>query len=473
MTLSRKTLFWTLTAVLSIRLLSLSSYPLMDTTEARYGEMARLMFETGNWITPQFDYGVPFWGKPPLFTWMSAAGVTLFGINEFALRFPHWLAGVFVILILFSFAKRLGISGVVAAIVVASSGMFLIAAGAVMTDMALTLGITIAMWGFYLCWESYDQDVPTLRWAFVGFSGLGVGLLAKGPIVILLVGLAIFPWLVINYGLGTGIVTFWRRIPIIRGLVLMTAIALPWYVLAEQATPGFLDYFFVGEHFKRFVVSGWEGDLYGTAHTETRGTIWLFWVYAAAPWSIILPLVIFTRIGDVKKIISNNKKLFSFLACWMASPLVFFSFAGNILPAYVLPAIPPLGLIFSLILANRIWQTLWLPVAASIAPLLLIVTSIYIHVHLGEKRSDKALLAHSNPSIPIYYIGKRPFSGQFYSHGQAKEIDMKATLPELRSAQFIVTQESLPKITDSPFFDCKLVFEAHSGRSLYECQTKL
>ena len=100
MTLSRKTLFWTLTAVLSIRLLSLSSYPLMDTTEARYGEMARLMFETGNWITPQFDYGVPFWGKPPLFTWMSAAGVTLFGINEFALRFPHWLAGVFVILIL-------------------------------------------------------------------------------------------------------------------------------------------------------------------------------------------------------------------------------------------------------------------------------------------------------------------------------------------------------------------------------------
>ena len=60
----------------------------------------------------------------------------------------------------------------------------------------------------------------------------------------------------------------------------MLALAVPWYVMAEQATPGFLDYFLVGEHFRRFTVSGWEGDLYGNAHTEPLGTIWLFWVYA-------------------------------------------------------------------------------------------------------------------------------------------------------------------------------------------------
>ncbi|EGU44805.1 hypothetical protein VIOR3934_13577, partial [Vibrio orientalis CIP 102891 = ATCC 33934] len=67
---------------------------------ARYGEMARLMVETGNWVTPQFDYGVPFWDKPPLFTWMSAYGIEAFGISEFAVRVPHWLAGVLVIIII-------------------------------------------------------------------------------------------------------------------------------------------------------------------------------------------------------------------------------------------------------------------------------------------------------------------------------------------------------------------------------------
>ena len=55
-------------ALLSIRFLSLGLYPLYDTTEARYGEIARIMFETQNWVTPQFDYNVPFWGKARLYT---------------------------------------------------------------------------------------------------------------------------------------------------------------------------------------------------------------------------------------------------------------------------------------------------------------------------------------------------------------------------------------------------------------------
>ncbi|MGB0836148.1 MAG: hypothetical protein ACPGR2_16670, partial [Psychrobium sp.] len=49
-------------SVLLFRLISLGFYPLYDTTEARYGEIARIMLETGNWVTPQFDYNIPFWG---------------------------------------------------------------------------------------------------------------------------------------------------------------------------------------------------------------------------------------------------------------------------------------------------------------------------------------------------------------------------------------------------------------------------
>ena len=74
-----------------MRLLLNAILPLMDKTEARYAEIARIMYETNNWITPQIDYGVPFWAKPPLNTWLSALSMKVFGVNEFAVRFPAFL----------------------------------------------------------------------------------------------------------------------------------------------------------------------------------------------------------------------------------------------------------------------------------------------------------------------------------------------------------------------------------------------
>ena len=139
--------------VVLTRLLLLPLYPLMDTTEARYGEMARLMVETGNWVTPLFDYDVPFWGKPPLHTWMSAASIVVFGVSEFAVRFPHWIAAMLTLAVIATFAKKQRLPVLPSLIILASTVVFIISAGAVMTDMALTLGLTMAMVGFYLCWQ--------------------------------------------------------------------------------------------------------------------------------------------------------------------------------------------------------------------------------------------------------------------------------------------------------------------------------
>ncbi len=72
---------------------------------------------------------------------------------------------------------------------------------------------------------------------------------------------------------------------LVGGTLLTVALAVPWYWAAERASPGFLDYFLVGEHWKRFVEPGWKGDLYGQAHARPRGTIWVWWLAAALPWS--------------------------------------------------------------------------------------------------------------------------------------------------------------------------------------------
>lgn len=77
--------------------------------------------------------------------------------------------------------------------------------------------------------------------------------------------------------------------PWIKGALLMLALSLPWYLLAERQTPGFLHYFIVGEHFQRFTVKGWQGDLYGSGHASPLGTIWLYGLTMFLPWTLLLP----------------------------------------------------------------------------------------------------------------------------------------------------------------------------------------
>ena len=60
------------------------------------------------------------------------------------------------------------------------------------------------------------------------------------------------------------------------GILITMAIAVPWHILAEIKTPGFLKYYLIGENFDRFVIPGWKGDMYGSAHKQFRGMIWLF-----------------------------------------------------------------------------------------------------------------------------------------------------------------------------------------------------
>jgi len=154
-----KIAFTLVVSAIVVRLFTLGFFPLMDTTEARYGEMARIMAETGNWITPMFDYDVPFWGKPPLFTWMSATGITLFGLNEFAVRLPHLVAGSLILLIVGVLAYSIIPSrstaerkqeAWLAAGILTTTATFIVVTGAVMTDTALTLGITLSMAAFWL-----------------------------------------------------------------------------------------------------------------------------------------------------------------------------------------------------------------------------------------------------------------------------------------------------------------------------------
>ena len=416
-------------ALLTARLVSLGLYPLYDTTEARYGEIARIMFETHNWVTPQFDYNVPFWGKPPFQTWISAASFTLFGVSEFTARLPHFLCALLVMIMVYWMARRfLGAQRAVVAVLVLSSSLgFIVAAGMVMTDAALLMACTLAMVSY---WYAYQQ-VATRVHGHLFFAALALGMLIKGPVAVVLVGIALLSWSLSQRCLVRALAV----LPWGSGLALFLVLTLPWYVWAELRTPGFLEYFLWGEHVQRFLVSGWQGDLYGTAHDKPRGTIWLFWLAAACPWSLVLVVRAVrwwstrtVRIGSTTR--TAGDQLLPYLVCWMVSPMLLFTLAGNILPAYVLPGFAAMALLVASRgeLNNRV-----MTLASSSLILILLVIGVFAG-GLTSKSSESELLGRErlfNQQAQLYYWQKRPFSGQFYSKGQAQLLDSEAGLREL------------------------------------------
>lgn len=418
---------------IAIRLFTLGLFPLMDTTEARYGEMARIMHETGNWITPMFDYNVPFWGKPPLFTWMSATGISLFGLNEFAVRLPHLLAGSLILLLVGLIAYRNTSSrseleqkqqAWLAAGVLATTATFIVVTGAVMTDTALTLGITLSMVAFWLNYKN-----KSALWGHLFFIGLTVGMLAKGPLALVLIGMSLFIWALFNKTW----MSMFRSLPWLTGIPLFLATSLPWYVIAEYSSPGFLNYFIVGEHIKRFLVSGWQGDLYGTAHKEVKGTIWLFAVASALPWTPIfiyqwiksLTATNLTKDDSATQQDEDSTELSytSFLWAWLLAPLLLFTFSGNILSSYVMPSLPAFALLMVVYQQNnplsaKVYKT------GFIAPVLIFIIAILLRAEITSKQSEKGLMqtwSSQAQNSELIYVDKRPFSGQFYSRGAAVE----------------------------------------------------
>lgn len=260
---TRRLLLLALAALLIIRLFSLGAYPLTDTSEARYGEMVRKMLELDDWVTLWFDYGAPFWGKPPLAFWLSAISAKVLGLSEFALRLPSFLLGLGMLGLVGGLARRRGDDyALIATLVLGSSSLFFVASGAVLTDTALAFSVTLSMVAF---WRGVADPKPGAAvWRYLLFAALGLGLLSKGPVAVILSTAPILAWAVLNGRLWTSI----RALPWMSGLGLMLLIAVPWYLLAEQRTPGFLDYFLVGENFRRFTDPTWSGDLYGGVHTR-------------------------------------------------------------------------------------------------------------------------------------------------------------------------------------------------------------
>lgn len=447
----------TLALVLLLPFVSMMIIPFYDTSEPRYAEIARIMMQSGDWITPWFSPGVPFWGKPPLSFWAQALSMKAFGVTELAARFPSWLCLLLSNGILLAGLRSLRGPRVAlwTCLIYSTCTLVYISSDAVLTDPFLALGTTLTMVSFAMVVQHHSRALAhmddSLRqaipmrgegsahwWQYGFFLGLAIGLLAKGPLALVLSFAPIAAW----YGLNRRSIKITRALPWGKGLLLVTALSLPWYILAEIKTPGFLDYFIVGEHLRRFLDPGWAGDLYGTAHRAAYGTIWLYWLQASFPWGVLMLAALIaalrsTRLRQAIKATASTPLCSYWLASALFTPL-FFTLSANILWTYVLPSLAGFSILMAIFFDEiscrfKLAGRKLLPLAG-VVPVLVLVLSMIAWANPNVRNTERGLVRHAmqqgQATVPLRYLSKPPFSAQFYSAGQVREI----TLSELSQA---------------------------------------
>jgi 4-amino-4-deoxy-L-arabinose transferase-like glycosyltransferase len=459
----------TLALLVVWRLALMALMPLADTTEARYGEITRLMITSGNWLMPYANPTEPFFAKPALSFWIGALTGTALGVNEFGIRLAHFLAMAMALaplwLLLRDAAKSTRWFALVAA---AMCPLVFISAGAVMTDAAQ---LACVSWGMLAAWRVL-QNTPSTQgdrdvdpWIYVFYLTLAVGALIKGiaTMVLICMPLGLYAVLGGHTQLGRVIKAMWS----FKGVMLWLLVAVPWYVLAEQGYPGFLKYFILGEHVMRFIEPGWQGDRYGNAHLEARGMIWAFWAVSILPWLIAFVILLWQKLKPQQGFaawrdtgMASEESRYAW--CFVLAPLLFFSFARNIIWTYALTAVPA----FIWLLARwfeqrttRFQLTLAIAAATLTAATALPISSALIDTL--NNRSAKALvqkarLAGYTGAQPMIVYGVYPFSSQFYTQAKADSFEdgTKLSAKLAVSGSYVIMEtDVLNKIKDGMRFE--------------------
>ncbi|MFI5340279.1 MAG: ArnT family glycosyltransferase [Candidatus Methylomirabilales bacterium] len=308
---------------------------LFDADEPAYAQAAREMLEAGDWITPHFN-GLPRFDKPILFYWLITLSYRVFGVTEFAARFWSALAAVILVLVIARAARRWfgPPADLLAGLAFTTNLLTALLVRAAVTDMLLTLFVTLAILAGV---EALRESPPGRGWATMGWAAMGLAVLVKGPVGLVIPGMALGGTLLIFRDIRRGLA---RLFPW-QGLALFAAITLPWYVLVLAANGWpFVEGFVIKHHVSR----------YTGVISSHAGPLWFYLPVALVgffPWSGFLPRALW-HAGTVargREAREPADRLLVACACWAGGVFIFFSFAGTKLPSYLFPAFPAMALL--------------------------------------------------------------------------------------------------------------------------------
>lgn len=336
---------------------------LVKPDEGRYAEIAREMAASGDWVTPRLN-GIKYFEKPPLQYWATAASFRAFGENEWTARLWPALTGFLGVLLAWYAGRRLfgDQAGMLATAVLASSLLWLGMGHFNTLDMGLAFFLEAAVIGFLLAQEGER------RWILLAWAALALAVLSKGIVTLALTGGTL-----VLYSLLTRDVSPWQRMEFGRGIAIFLLIASPWFVAVSLANPEFPRFFFIHEHFERFLT---------TAHRRYQPPWYFVPVFLAGtlPWTA---MALHALAGAWRRTATAQFQPRRFLLLWCLVVFAFFSASGSKLPSYILPLFPALALLVGDALTR-------MPRRALVAHLSLLVAVAALLLVLAPRIADRA-----------------------------------------------------------------------------------
>lgn len=403
--------------------------PLVGPDEPRYAQVAREMFERGDWITPTLG-GFGWFEKPALLYWLQIASYHLFGVSEFAARFGSALFGLGTVASLWILGKNVAaatnneqrstnrFSNWLGLIAASTVGIIAFAHGASF-DIILTFPLTAAMVSFYI----YDSGKRS-AWLISFYFFIGLALLAKG-----LVGI-VFPFAIV----GLYHVLSWKLpsrtfvLSLLWGTLFAVAIASIWYLpMYMRHGYEFIDQFFIQHHFQRYT---------SNKYFHPQPFYFFFWVLPlmTIPW---LPFFLASLWNSGKRIfrqpddISNDlhrlpSSLLLFSFAWLIVPLVFFSFSGSKLPGYILPSVPAAIILIAVyvyqFVQKAVWRSYLIQTIAAGTFAVILIAMVSFAPKFADDDSVKSLFAAAHErgydGLPVLMLHGVSHNAEFYAAGR-------------------------------------------------------
>ncbi len=342
--LSRRGLWWLLVAFAIAWFSTLEYRKLIKPDEGRYAEIAREMAASGDYVTPRLN-GIKYFEKPPLQYWVTAATFKTFGENEWSARIWPGITGFLSVLLAYFTTRRLfGERAALLAAATLGTSLFTVLIGHLNTlDMGLSFFLQAALSGVLLANHRHTPERSRRKWMLLTWAALALAVLSKGLVAPVLCGATL-----VIYSLLARDFSPWRRLELARGLPLFLAIAAPWFVAVSLANPEFFHFFFIHEHFERFLAKG---------HGRYQPPWYFFAILlvGTAPWTLMtlqgwLTAWFRERSGEFQP----QRLLF----LWAAVILLFFSASNSKLASYILPMAPAMAMLTGVFLARAGRRTL-------------------------------------------------------------------------------------------------------------------
>lgn len=332
--------WWGWIALAAVWLATIQLRPMLDPDEGRYAEIPREMVASGNWITPRLD-GLKYFEKPALQYWATAALYTQVGLSNWSSRLWTVALGFACLPLIYAWVARLydQRAAVAAVALLAMSPYFGIIGHLDLLDAGFTFWMDATVFAFLLAQCAPERSGKERGWMLVSWAAAALAVLSKGIVVFVLAGGSL-----ILYSLAERDARPWRRLHFALGVPLFLALAAPWFTLVSLRNPDFAPYFFIHEHFQRFL----------TQEAQRIEPWWYFLVLlgvGALPWLVPLARAALRSWQDPG--LGSNFKPLKFLLLFSALTLVFFSISDSKLATYILPMFPPLAVLTSVALADR------------------------------------------------------------------------------------------------------------------------